>query len=857
MSSVNSSSSSAYGVDDLHPELVPSTDPWGQYLSMRYRDRKAFFQPLDDKTQYLVRKELDRIGYLRRAIQDRKLFEDDDTPLVLKLSQARSSWNQTAAERCDDEIAKCKNTEQGRRDRLILEAVRRRNGLVMEDAHNESLELLWQSSEQPCSEEAADVTTYDPDKPDYGYNGWHLSFESGKGGVDNPLCYGQFPHQKIAIQRLLHDKETTPLKRVDDGVLRYFHLPANNMTWVEEAIKQYYGEEGTEIDAHGNLNNRSKTQRLLKHELWRGQQRGGDGLPAHARQIGARCFVAPCLPSTNDHFSEKSNISLFMPYLHWEIEKRLRRMSEIVQRKTRTSQQESEQKKIVEKSKKKWEGRDWYRGKFAELVLNWRIKLGTHPESKPKEPWKPTSPLAKYLWLAAKVFEIIDEAAEERVIEKHLWTEAPIHIRRTLNQFYHWTIAETSAQDQSQVVCRGTRSRTEPGAIGRVVMVDQLWMWILDENTILTSFPRRWGRNKPDPSAVHRAIRHHIGRLDGSEKTTIYDLALIIIDECSKVFFDRTKPLDLRPEVVAIFGSAISELAEMKTMIYDRFGRDVNTIDLKGITDSSEAERLLRKSLNINLEWSVLVEAQHIIDELQIMQEVFTQQLAVVRDFERAIIPSSTCLNSSTRERAATLVRDMEMRREELAGLEKLPTKTRVQQQAGIFEAKAAIQRADEAALQGRSIMVFTVFTIIFLPLSFFATVFGMNNDKMTLSPMSLGVQFGYMCKAPIQPSPISEKQKADELVVAISGALILVSLAMAFSALARTAIAVGFRATQSLKKFDKEDRLKQEEKYLHKRLDEITRSDKKARRALSFQVTESLPRLRNGRNTVTNISPV
>jgi hypothetical protein len=37
------------------------------------------------------------------------------------------------------------------------------------------------------------------------------------------------------------------------------------------------------------------------------------------------------------------------------------------------------------------------------------------------------------------------------------------------------------------------------------------------------------------------------------------------------------------------------------------------------------------------------------------------------------------------------------------------------QQQAGIIEAKAAIKRADEAILQGRSILVFTVFTVFFV----------------------------------------------------------------------------------------------------------------------------------------------
>lgn len=37
------------------------------------------------------------------------------------------------------------------------------------------------------------------------------------------------------------------------------------------------------------------------------------------------------------------------------------------------------------------------------------------------------------------------------------------------------------------------------------------------------------------------------------------------------------------------------------------------------------------------------------------------------------------------------------------------------QQQANIIEAKAAIRRADESVLQGRSIVVFTVVTIFFV----------------------------------------------------------------------------------------------------------------------------------------------
>lgn len=51
-----------------------------------------------------------------------------------------------------------------------------------------------------------------------------------------------------------------------------------------------------------------------------------------------------------------------------------------------------------------------------------------------------------------------------------------------------------------------------------------------------------------------------MAELNPQQQRSIHDIALIVIDECSKVFFDRTKPLDQRPEVVAIFGAAISEI---------------------------------------------------------------------------------------------------------------------------------------------------------------------------------------------------------------------------------------------------------------------------------------------------------
>ena len=79
-------------------------------------------------------------------------------------------------------------------------------------------------------------------------------------------------------------------------------------------------------------------------------------------------------------------------------------------------------------------------------------------------------------------------------------------------------------------------------------------------DTILTSFPRRWGRNKPDPSGVHKSLRERLSHLEDDRINSVFDLALIIIDQCSRVFFDRTKPIDQRPEVMDIFSNTIAHV---------------------------------------------------------------------------------------------------------------------------------------------------------------------------------------------------------------------------------------------------------------------------------------------------------
>lgn len=136
----------------------------------------------------------------------------------------------------------------------------------------------------------------------------------------------------------------------------------------------------------------------------------------------------------------------------------------------------------------------------------------------------------------------MDTELNERLIRRGLEPgknlERPLQIRRTLDQAYFLNLKDTSMRDKDQVVYRATRKPfRDPGngSVTRVVMVDQLWLWILDEckrthflcivifwsslltcsqDTIITAFPRRWGNNKPDSSGIHKGLRERLGDLE-------------------------------------------------------------------------------------------------------------------------------------------------------------------------------------------------------------------------------------------------------------------------------------------------------------------------------------------------------
>jgi hypothetical protein len=86
---------------------------------------------------------------------------------------------------------------------------------------------------------------------------------------------------------------------------------------------------------------------------------------------------------------------------------------------------------------------------------------------------------------------------------------------------------------------------------------------------VISSFPRRWGRpdserNKSDSSGLFRTIRE---RLDHQARENVYELATLLMNQCSLVFFDPTVARDNRPEVIDIFATAIGDVVSLASRL--------------------------------------------------------------------------------------------------------------------------------------------------------------------------------------------------------------------------------------------------------------------------------------------------
>jgi hypothetical protein len=106
------------------------------------------------------------------------------------------------------------------------------------------LDLLEKVKHWNVEEEPDKSSLHPKEDPDYGFKACAIYFKKDlnrpgagwKGHTHKHASFlpGEFPNQKIPVHKLLSDTENNPLSEACPADhLRYFHLPTNNMRWIE------------------------------------------------------------------------------------------------------------------------------------------------------------------------------------------------------------------------------------------------------------------------------------------------------------------------------------------------------------------------------------------------------------------------------------------------------------------------------------------------------------------------------------------------------------------------------------------------------------------------------------------------
>ncbi|KAL8819732.1 MAG: hypothetical protein Q9223_001889 [Gallowayella weberi] len=364
------------------------------------------------------------------------------------------------------------------------------------------------------------------------------------------------------------------------------------------------------------------------------------------------------------------------------------------------------------------------------------------------------------------------QSLETKLIWQYLRSERPLHCRRTLDQYGYPSLRNTAVRDSDQILYKRTRADkdAEPPPLAmpkrpshmdqlsvesdplqdkprdneaKVLMVDQLWLWIVDEQTVVTFATPKEKEDDgglSDQGDLRENIYKDVNGDYARRCSDPFDFAALVV--FVYITQDKYPPNSLQTEL---------QTRSFKDFRNNHRLRDPGDIDV----------RRLPKYVDNRSDLDALLELRDIEDELGTIHKLLKEQHSTVKDMltyykSFTAIKSSGAVGKNGILLLQTVDHNIKEYREQVDSMlnsaraaqtafkELLDMK---QKQANIVEAHLAREQTEVAADQSRSVMIFTIFTIIFLPLSFFASVFGINAREWSGESHNLGIHtiFVYM----------------------------------------------------------------------------------------------------------------
>ncbi|KAI0159825.1 hypothetical protein GGR57DRAFT_438674 [Xylariaceae sp. FL1272] len=232
------------------------------------------------------------------------------------------------------------------------------------------------------------------------------------------------------------------------------------------------------------------------------------------------------------------------------------------------------------------------------------------------------------------------------------------------------------------------------------------------------------------PLDVHDNISRYLFRISARNQVkSPEELANLIVHTCTTVFSDHDVPAEYR--FFDFFERSIGTVSDRVA----RLLREFQVLATEGFADAE-------KHINIEEEAKLLVEIEDICDELTILKIVLDDQHSATTELSRQLdrlggLPTGSisirdnALRKSHMQRINTMEKITHKTTKTLRTLVDLKQKQAsiLQAVASVEYARRSVEQTEQSARQGRTLTLFTVVTIVFLPLSFLAAFFAIEID--------------------------------------------------------------------------------------------------------------------------------
>ncbi|RMZ89162.1 hypothetical protein DV736_g3603, partial [Chaetothyriales sp. CBS 134916] len=491
---------------------------------------------------------------------------------------------------------------------------------------------------------------------------------------------------------------------------RWIHLPANNMDWVTDTIFHLQNYLTHDLYLASQVQSA-----VLSDEHWESRQETAFGNINGSKHMEPYCSEIKVVHSndTLGHSDKRPSLVLYMPYLHWE---------------------------------------------YSVATAQIQTLFGTITG----QVQLPHTDLNRVY--SQKEVANLPCTVDEKLMRLYLTRTQPLHLRRALHNSFHQGPASTTLRDLTQVIDTYSRKQLAPSVRGPpMLVVDQLWMWVIEGETLVTCFPQRWG-TAAQTDEHQEVIENILLSLEYEDRrnkiTNIFQLANFIVDRCGSNMFESTPSTPKQLRCLEIFDESINDLINQRDRRSRIFFRNIKT----SADDPPEG------LFNILEEYQMLQEIKDIHDELQILLTVVDQQTRLMLKFTQNSNALLTAAGLGDRAQYGSW-KLYERSQARHYVLQKLIDKSNSvyqsildllnakQHQANVSEARSSRKAAQqmeklarEAELaakedrrQGDAIMLFTVVTIVFLPFSALTSVFGMNAIEFGQGQVHLSIIFAYI----------------------------------------------------------------------------------------------------------------